>query len=87
MLYQAYEKYKRKYGNNAQMIKAIEELAELQMALSKHLNHQGDIENIIEEIADVEIMTAQLKYIFDCHDKVEIWKDIKIKRMLDAPKY
>ena len=82
MIQQAYEKYKKKYGNKAQMIKACEELAELQFAICKYLNGESDGENIIEEIADVEIMTAQLKLMFDCEHKVMKWKTIKIDKML-----
>lgn len=84
MIQKAYEKYKNKYGNRAQLIKACEELAELQFAICKYLNNQGDIDNIIEEIADVEIMTSQLKMIFRCPNSVESWKKIKIKRMLTS---
>lgn len=82
MIKKAYEKYKKKYGNNAQMTKAVEEMAELIMAITKYQNGLADGQNIIEEIADVEIMTAQLKMMFNCSDKVEIWKDIKIGKML-----
>lgn len=63
------EIYKRmieKFGKEAQTIVAIEELSELQKALCKHLRGQTNFENIIEEIADVKIMLAQLELIFDC---------------------
>jgi len=59
MLKKAYNLYAAKFGNKAQMIKAIEELSELQKALCKYLLGDQDGEPIIEEIADVEIMTAQ----------------------------
>ena len=83
MIKKAYKLYAEKYGNVAQIIKSIEELAELQMALAKYLNHQSDIENIIEEIADVEIMTTQLKMMFNCAEKVNDWKDLKVDRMIE----
>jgi|TARA_R100001530_G_scaffold122669_2_gene90383 uncharacterized protein Yka (UPF0111/DUF47 family) len=83
MLRKAYKKYKDKFGNQAQIIKAIEELAELQMALAKFMNRQGDVDNIIEEIADVEIMTAQLKMMFDCESQVKEWEVYKIEKMLN----
>jgi NTP pyrophosphatase (non-canonical NTP hydrolase) len=63
------EIYKRmieKFGKEAQTIVAIEELSELQKELCKHLRGQTNFENIIEEIADVKIMLAQLELIFDC---------------------
>lgn len=56
----------RHYGFKSQFKKAREELRELRNAIKKN-----DIENIIEEIADVQIMIDQLKLILDCHDKVK----------------
>lgn len=82
MIRKAYNLYKEIFGNKAQMIKAIEELAELQMAIAKFLNEPADKTNIIEEIADVEIMTEQLKIMFDCHREVEKVKVEKIDRMI-----
>jgi len=82
MIEKAYEKYKKKYGNRAQLIKACEELAELQKAICKYLNKQGNTESIIEEIADVENMTAQMKIMFGCHIGVEQYKRVKINKML-----
>jgi len=83
MIKKAYTLYAAKYGNIAQMIKAIEELAELQKAIAKYLNGQGEQIFIIEEIADVEIMTSQLKLMFDCENQVEKFKKKKIKRMIN----
>ena len=37
---------------------------------------------IIEEIADVEIMTNQLKYLMRAERLVELYKDHKISRQL-----
>ena len=51
------------YGKEHQTIKAIEELAELIQALAK-----GDIENIIEEIADVRVMLEQIEYLYGISD-------------------
>jgi hypothetical protein len=63
------EIYKRmieKFGKEAQTIVAIEELSELQKALCKHLRGLTNLDNIIEEIADVKIMLEQLELIYDC---------------------
>ena len=69
----------RKYGAEAQERQAIEECAELIIAIS---HKQRDREhNIEEEIADVEIMLEQLKIINNCHDKVKSIKSFKIKRL------
>ena len=55
------------YGSTLQKIKAIEELNELGAALSKALL-MPDVETsdaVMSEIADCEIMLAQLKLIYD----------------------
>lgn len=65
------------YGWASQRKKALEELAELIRALAL-----DDHENIVEEIADVEIMTAQLKHIMNCEKQVEEVKHYKINRQL-----
>ena len=55
----------RHYSPEAQTVKAIEELAELQAELAKILNHQGDTEALKSEMADVYIMVLQLMIIYD----------------------
>lgn len=60
-----YERAIKKWGE-MQLVKANEELAELQQAISKRL--QGKIDekhNFEEEIADVKIMIAQLELMSD----------------------
>lgn len=64
-------------GNGLQILKAKEELIELLAALNRN-----DTENIIEEIADVEIMLEQLKYIYACAPYVETIKQCKVERTL-----
>lgn len=51
------------WGVYAQFIQALEELAELSSAITHMLRDKGDLQNLAEEIADVEIMVEQLKYI------------------------
>jgi NTP pyrophosphatase (non-canonical NTP hydrolase) len=67
-----YEALKRRYGS-FQIIVAIEELAELQQALTKylrnlHVDGTGNLndirEHIREEIADVNIMVNQMEMMF-----------------------
>ena len=88
MLRKAFALYNEKYGNRAQIIKAVEELSELQTALCRYLNLESgesrpDInDNIIDEIADVEIMTEQLKMMFGIEDKVSLRVEKKINRMI-----
>lgn len=63
-----------RYGKQAQTIQAIQELGELIVALTK-----GDIVNITEEVADVEIMIDQIKYMYGIDP--EPVKEFKIKRL------
>lgn len=69
-----------------QIMKAIEEMAELQRALARDLSGEsredGVPENVYEEIADVEIMLAQLRMIYDAGD-IDDWKDSKLRRLAD----
>lgn len=51
----------KKFGLEKQMIKCVEELSELQKELCKLSLEEGNLENTIEEIADVEIMLEQMK--------------------------
>ena len=58
----------RKFGNNAQELKTIEEMAELTQAIvkvqQKSLNgNPYTVDNLVEEIADVELCLEQLKMI------------------------
>lgn len=52
-----------KYGDK-QVIVAIEELSELQKELCKYLRGKGNVENITEELADVQIMINQMQLLF-----------------------
>lgn len=82
------EKIAVHYGLAHQIGKAKEELQELYTAL---LDYQEDdsrdnLEAVITEIADVEIMTSQLKYLLNVTGKVEIEKTFKLRRQLDRMK-
>ena len=60
------------YGCNNQMTQAMEECSELAVAIS-HLKRHHTAEarqEMIGEIADVEIMCEQMKIEFDCHQEV-----------------
>ena len=48
------------FGEEMQIFVAVEEMGELLQELSKFKRREGDVNNIIEEIADVEIMMQQL---------------------------
>lgn len=61
-------------GVENQLMKAVEELNELGQAIckscSKGENKIKCIEQVVEEIADVEIMLEQVKQIFEIDEKV-----------------
>lgn len=76
------------YGERAQCDVAIEEMAELTKALLKtrrmsdndHAAQQRAISNVIEEIADVEIMISQLKIIYGA-PYVDVIREQKLVRL------
>ena len=60
-----------RWGLNAQAGQAIEECAELIVALQKYINRTpqpGMVENILDEIADVEMMLAQMRLVLGIDD-------------------
>ena len=71
------------YGVDIQKDIAIEECSELIKAICKYKRTLDHVEDIVDEIADVEIMLNQLKIIFDCFGGVEERIDFKIKRQLE----
>jgi len=59
------------WGSNAQVGQAVEECAELIVALQKYVNRTpqaGMVEDILDEIADVEMMLAQMRLVLDIDD-------------------
>lgn len=75
-----------KFGISHQSFVAIEEMAELTKELSKEFRYGSNMINITEEIADVEIMLAQLKLYYGIRSDVEYFKSHKIKRLEDIIK-
>ncbi len=72
-----------KFGKERQMLKAIEEMSELQKELCKYLSYpvsQPIPETIIDEIADVYIMILQMKIIAGAH-AVENRMQFKLNRL------
>ncbi len=60
----AFRLFLETWGETSQIVIAIEELSELQKELTKFLRGIGSFENMMEEVADVEIILSQLKYLF-----------------------
>ena len=72
------------YGVQAQIIKTIEEMAELTKELCKDGCSGERVDLIAEEIADVEIMLEQLRYIYRRENidfYISRWKDAKVDRL------
>ena len=75
-----YDKAIKKWGVDSQVHMAYEEMGELLSALNKLLRKRVTVDDVITEIADVQIMTEQLALIFG-QDKVSTEKDRKLKRL------
>jgi chromosome condensin MukBEF ATPase and DNA-binding subunit MukB len=79
-----YERLEKQNGRNNQVIKAIEEFAELIKELTKQLGKDTytSTKNICEEIADARVCLEQLERFFDPNGiAVEIVIDYKLRRL------
>lgn len=81
-----YEKIIKSCGATNQIVVAIEELSELQKELCKLFRNKSNRKNILEEIADCEIMLEQLKIILNIKEDLSKIKNRKIQRTLDRLK-
>ena len=72
------------YGYGLQSEQLIEEMAELTIAiLHRRRGRTQSLDEIKEEVADVEIMLAQIKYLLDIdEDELSVIKERKIERQL-----
>lgn len=87
------EKILKHYGNENQMLVAIEEMSELTKALTKSMRIDAGVtmHEIEEEIADVQLCLKVLCFIFGIEEK-DIDEDIEKKlqrtlRRMDIAKY
>ena len=74
------------YGLQAQKGMLIEEMAELMQAVNRFDRNpiEKNLDAIAEEIADVEIMIAQAKYLYAIpQQKIDEITDCKIQRTLE----
>lgn len=69
------------FGKENQLVVACEEMSELQKEICKQLRGCGNIWNIAEEIADVEIMLMQIKEMNNCYNLVDTYRLIKLERL------
>lgn len=77
------------FGDEPQIRQAMEECAELIVALNKYLRYKNDPKeylsskkSVIEEMADVYVMLRQLEYILCENGEIENLSEFKIDRTL-----
>jgi NTP pyrophosphatase (non-canonical NTP hydrolase) len=71
-----------KWGKHAQLLMVLEEMSELQKEILKNINRGKDnIDDIIDETADVEIMLDQMKYIYGIDEDVAKRIPLKLKKV------
>lgn len=71
-----------KYGKQAQLDVAVEEMAELTKEIIKSKRGASNYHQIVEELADVYIMMTQIKLIYGIYDEELInAMDLKIARL------
>ena len=64
------------YGVEKQLNKVDEELKELKEALKNWRNDKYELDNVIDEMADVKIMLMQLKIILEMNCKLDITEEV-----------
>lgn len=78
-----YKEALRKWGVDAQVMMAVEEMSELTKEICKIFRGKGTLDNLADEIADVLITLEQLKLIYDLGDIVDEHMAAKIHRLQD----
>ena len=86
------EKIADHYGLQHQLNKTNEELAELIQAIQNYsikLALQDDdisVSHMVEEMADVKVMIAQLEYLLELEEEVNDMVEFKLNRQMDRIK-
>ncbi|MBQ1611865.1 MAG: hypothetical protein II085_00140 [Alphaproteobacteria bacterium] len=77
-----FERAVKVWGKEPQMLQVIEEMSELTKEILKNVNRKKDnINELIEETADVEIMLEQLKVCYGISEQVADYKVSKLKKI------
>lgn len=76
------QKILKHHGIINQIGKLVEELQELTIELNKKPINANWLRRVCDEIADVELLTEQVKLHYGSHNVVERIKDHKIERTL-----
>ena len=76
------------YGLEAQLEQTVEECSELIKAIQKYKRYPNEesLKDVLEEIADTEIMTSQIKLLTGGNATVCEFKEYKINRQIDRIK-
>ncbi len=69
------------YGASQQLVVALEEMAELQKELCKHLRGFCPKTDIAEEVADVQIMLEQIELYFNISEEIKEYRQKKLIRL------
>lgn len=72
-----------RYGEETQLVVALEELSECQKEICKFLRGYGNAGHLAEEVADAMICLEQVVYIFGIREMVDIQMDRKVARLDD----
>jgi len=83
-LTEIFDKSKKYWGIESQILMLAEECSELTVASLHLLRHSKiylPLEHFAEEIADVELLIEEMKYYFNLHDTVKKYRKIKEKRV------
>ena len=70
-----------KYGEEAQIKKAIEELGELLVSICHYPDGKCSREDLADELADATIMCEQLRQVYGINDEVCRRMDYKVLRL------
>lgn len=77
-----------KFGPRKRINKTISEMSELGTELKDYLNGANNLEDITEEIADVENMLDDMKFLFKIdQSRINEIKADKLKRTLERIQY
>lgn len=69
------------FGEETQLVVALEELSEIQTEICKALRGFVPPAQLAEEVADATIILEQLRYIFGIGKAVDMMVDIKISHL------
>ncbi len=69
------------FGGSAQLVKALEELTEVQLEIHRALNNRANRAHLAEEVADATIMLEQIRQMFNINEQVCEYMDAKVIRL------